>query len=219
MSESDAFSPGFIQLFPKPDGITNLMTPEEIKKANDASEARASALAAHAAKRRNPTPPDPSPQSFIFNGEAHGTNLVNWQGFTFMAGFVVSQDGEGMPGHAALQTFTSGNYIGSWYWVASGELVGWFERGVDFELTSMDFCPANYNDVSVRFTGKDASGTVVATQDEMCSATTPRNITFTGFTGIRRVEISEFWLASKSLTAGNNGTNSFAGIASINIVS
>lgn len=204
----------FEQLFQKFDGVDHLLKFEERVKLNDEHEAHQLKLAKHASKRRAPPPP-PDPVTYDFQSEADQSNLINWNGFTFDAGFVVSHVGGGMPGHVNLVAY-SGKYVGANYWNISESVA--FERATDFTIVSIDYAPANYDNYSIRFTGKDAAGNIIATQDEICSATTPRTITFTGFDNIRRFEIAEFDPATKTLTAGNNGTLDFPGITNITII-
>lgn len=69
--------------------------------------------------------------------------------------------------------------------------------GNPFDLVSIDICPVDYNNLSLRFKGYDSGGVEVASLDLVASADTPKRVFFLGFSRIHSVTVDEFDPATK----------------------
>ena len=68
-----------------------------------------------------------------------------------------------------------------------------------FDLVSMDICPVDYNNLSLRFKAFNASNVELASFDIILHADTPKRLILPGFSMIHKATIEEFDVTTKTV--------------------
>ena len=146
------------------------------------------------------------------------------EGFSMYDGnFIVGSDVTtfNSPGINNLKTFTGRSRIGIGPLTipAPGQKTVIKQiTGVPFDLVSIDMCPPDYNNLSLRFSAYDSGGVLVKQMDVISSADDPKRVLFTGFSRITEVRIEESDPGTKTVHPDKNPAEIFGvGIGMINI--